>query len=107
CYSPKQGCESAELVAPVHDYGHDHGCSVTGGYVYRGKAIPALVGRYLFSDYCRGTVWTLDRGSGGALTVAPLLQAQSVSSFGEDEAGELYLCDHSGGVVYRIAPPSG
>jgi glucose/arabinose dehydrogenase len=107
CYEPKRGCVSAGLELPIHEYGHDRGCSVTGGYVYRGNAIPALAGRYLFSDYCSGTVWSLERGAGGEVTVAPLLQARSVSSFGEDEAGELYVCDHEGGVISRIAAPAG
>jgi glucose/arabinose dehydrogenase len=107
CYSPKQGCAAAGLELPIHEYSHDHGCSVTGGYVYRGRAIPALVGAYLFADYCRGTVWTLDRTEDGAARVAPLLRAKAVSSFGEDEAGEVYLCDHAGGVVHRFAPAGG
>jgi glucose/arabinose dehydrogenase len=107
CYSPKQGCDAAGLELPIHEYSHDDGCSVTGGYVYRGREIPALVGAYLFADYCRGTVWTLDRAEDGATQVAPLLRAKAVSSFGEDEAGELYLCDHAGGVVHRFAPPGG
>jgi glucose/arabinose dehydrogenase len=108
CYSPRSGCESSGLEQPIHEYDRSHGCSVTGGYVYRGKEVPALAGAYLFADYCQGTVWTLEREAGGAVVVAPLLQARSVSSFGEDQAGELYLCDHAGGVVQRfVAPDAG
>jgi glucose/arabinose dehydrogenase len=107
CFSPGSGCPTAGLELPIHEYGHDHGCSVTGGYVYRGRDIPELAGAYLFADYCGGTVWTLERGVDGRPTVAPLLRARSVSSFGEDEAGELYLCDHAGGVVYRFVAPAG
>jgi glucose/arabinose dehydrogenase len=105
CFSPRNGCDPAGLHLPIHEYGHDQGCSVTGGYVYRGRAIPGLVGAYLFSDYCSGTIWALTRDAAGRATVAPLLESHlAVSSFGEDEAGELYVCDHRGGVVYRIQP---
>ena len=103
CYDPKKGCKADGLELPVYEYGHDTGCSVTGGYVYRGKAIPALAGRYLFSDYCTGVVWSLLRDANGKATVSTLLQSKvAVSSFGEDEAGELYLCDHGGGKVLRL-----
>ena len=103
CFDPRQGCDARGLELPVYEYGHDAGCSVTGGYVYRGKAIPALAGTYLFSDYCTGTVWSLVRDPGGKASVSTLLQSKvQVSSFGEDEAGEVYLCDHGGGRVLRI-----
>ena len=103
CYDPRQGCKAEGLELPVHEYGHDAGCSVTGGYVYRGKAIPELVGKYLFSDYCTGVVWSLLRDETGKARVSTLLQSKvQVSSFGEDEAGELYLCDHRGGRVLRL-----
>jgi glucose/arabinose dehydrogenase len=105
CYDPRQGCDAKGLELPLYEYGHDVGCSVTGGYVYRGKAIPALVGRYLFSDYCTGVVWSLLRDERGKPTVNTVLRSDaSVSSFGEDEAGELYLCDLSGGRVLRFVP---
>ena len=103
CFSPRTGCDPEGLQLPVHEYGHDLGCSVTGGYVYRGQAIPELAGRYLFSDYCRGTIWSLERGADGRAAVETLLESRvQVSSFGEDEAGELYLCDHGNGAVFRI-----
>ncbi|MFN7943322.1 MAG: PQQ-dependent sugar dehydrogenase [Thermoanaerobaculia bacterium] len=105
CFSPRNGCDPAGLHLPIHEYGHDQGCSVTGGYAYRGRAIPRLVGAYLFSDYCSGRIWALTRDAAGRATVALLLESHlAVSSFGEDEAGELYVCDHRGGVVYRIQP---
>lgn len=105
CYSPREGCDPTGLEPPIHEYGHDAGCSVTGGYVYRGRAIPALAGVYLFADYCSGKVWSLVRRPEGRAEVAELLASGlAISSFGEDEAGELYLCDHRGGTVYRIVP---
>lgn len=105
CYDPRQGCDAKGLELPLYEYGHDAGCSVTGGYVYRGKAMPALAGRYLFSDYCTGVVWSLLRDATGKATVNTVLASKvSVSSFGEDAAGELYLCDYGGGKILRIVP---
>jgi glucose/arabinose dehydrogenase len=99
CYSPRQGCDATGLHLPIHEYGHDRGCSVTGGYVYRGRAIPELVGRYLFADYCNGRIWALRR-DGNAADVSVLLESRRrVSSFGEDAAGELYVCDHEGSIL--------
>lgn len=108
CYDPRPGCDAQGLELPIHEYGHDAGCSVTGGYVYRGRAIPALAGTYLFADYCNGTVWSLVRDASGKPTVRALLQSGAqVSSFGEDEAGELYLCDHGGGRILRVVATTG
>jgi glucose/arabinose dehydrogenase len=108
CFDPPRGCDPAGLELPVHEYGHELGCSVTGGYVYRGRNLPALAGAYLFSDFCRGTVWTLMRQPEGPARVATLVESGAmVSSFGEDEAGELYLCDHRGGKVLRLESGGG
>lgn len=104
CFDPRRGCDPGGLTLPIHEYGHDQGCSVTGGYVYRGLAIPALSGHYLFSDYCRGTVWALRRDESGAARVEVLLESRRpVSSFGEGPDGEIYLCDHQGAVL-KIDP---
>jgi glucose/arabinose dehydrogenase len=90
------------LVAPVFEYTHDAGCSVTGGYVYRGSARPTLRGQYVFGDYCSGTVWSL-RAVGGKVRGVrrEAFRIPSVTSFGEDAAGELYATSHDG-VVYRL-----
>jgi glucose/arabinose dehydrogenase len=87
---------------PVAEYSHAAGqCSVTGGYVYRGTKIPALSGFYVFGDYCAGRLWTLVR-FGGAWRLSVLRETSlSIASFGEDEAGELYIVDR-GGSVYRF-----
>jgi glucose/arabinose dehydrogenase len=87
------------LVKPIFEYTHAEGCSVTGGYVYRGRAVPSLSGRYVFGDYCSGTIWSLPSG-GGAARVEPF-KVPNVSSFGESLAGELYVVSQ-GGTVYRI-----
>jgi len=108
CYSPRRDCNREGLTPPLHAYGHDWGCSVTGGYVYRGNAIPALVGTYLFSDYCSGTLWGLRRTGAGAAEVSVLLRTGlAMSSFGEDADGEIYLCDHRRGRVLRLEASAG
>ncbi|HEX7002901.1 MAG TPA: PQQ-dependent sugar dehydrogenase [Trueperaceae bacterium] len=104
CFEPEQGCETEGLVLPVLEYDHDLGCSVTGGYRYRGTAIPGLQGAYLFGDYCSGQIWGA-YGANDEWSSIPLLQSGlRISAFGEDDEGELYVADHGGGTVYRIVP---
>ena len=91
------------LVFPIAVYSHSQGCSITGGYVYRGKAVASARGRYFYGDYCSGTVWSL-RTSRGKLTSGPRREPFSVgnlSSFGEDAAGELYATSLDG-TVYKL-----
>ena len=102
CYEPPSGCDRSEFELPVAQYSHDLGCSVTGGHVYRGRAQRALRGVYLFSDYCSGTIWGLDAARPGAGVVRLLESGRAVSSFGVDEAGELYLTDLGSGTLLRI-----
>jgi hypothetical protein len=97
-------CDPTGLVQPVFVYPtHGEGsCAITGGYVYRGS-LPAFQGVYLLGDYCSGRVWGLVKGADGAWQSAPLFETGSrITSFGEDETGELYLVDHAG-TVYRLA----
>ncbi|MBC6936067.1 MAG: glucose dehydrogenase [Chloroflexi bacterium] len=94
----------AGLTAPFFEYPHSEGCSVTGGYVYRGERLPDLQGTYLFGDYCSGMVYASRRdGAGIWRTVRWLDTNESISSFGEDEAGELYLVGHAGS-IFRFEP---
>jgi glucose/arabinose dehydrogenase len=98
-----QNCDQEGLVLPVTDYRHEGNCSVTGGYVYRGQAHPSWNGVYFYGDYCSGRIWALaPDGAGGSSTVELSQNPIALSSFGEDEAGELYVTDLSGGVVYRM-----
>lgn len=91
-------------VFPVAEYAHGGSeCSVTAGHVYRGKTATPLVGVFLFADYCSGTIWTLKRNA-TVWEQAELMDTDhNISSFGEDEAGEVYVVDH-GGAIYRFAP---
>jgi len=106
CFSPSSGCNQAGLTLPVLDYDHSQGCSVTGGYVYRGTAVPALQGRYLYADWCQGWVRSFRMQGGQAVdrmdwpTLAP---GGSITSFGQDAQGEVYVLVGQGS-VYRIVP---
>lgn len=95
----------AKLVPPVAEYAQEAGgCAVTGGHVYRGPSLPELHGIYFYGDYCTGIMWTLARDSAGAWQSQQFAVTDyAISSFGEDEAGELYLADRNGGAVYRLA----
>ena len=101
---PAQGCEQPALTEPVTDYGHDLGCTVIGGGVYRGADQPALAGGYVFGDYCSGRIWAIDPGRDDyrAPTVVGDSSSSSLSAFGEDEAGELYAADIRGGAILRV-----
>ena len=98
-------CDMDGLTLPVHEYSHEDGCSVTGGYVYRGPSIPGVVGHYFYSDFCAGWIRSF-RYDGQQATDHmewDLPDVGNVTSFGEDAAGEIYVLT-SGGAVYRIDP---
>ena len=102
CVNPSAWCDPSRFVSPVVTYSHKLGCAVVGGVVYRGKAIPALVGHYLFSDYCAGRLWALPPDGGEVVDLAVI--HRPVSSFGADANGEVYILTF-GGAVLRIDPP--
>jgi glucose/arabinose dehydrogenase len=92
------------LVPPILQYSHDEGCSVTGGFVYRGEAIPSAYGHYFYGDYCSGLVWSFAVRDGKATDEKRHpFQVASLSSFGEDLDGELYLLSLDG-EIFRLAP---
>lgn len=96
-------CDSRGLTLPVAEYAHGNGdCSVTGGFVYRGTAFPSLRGIYLYADVCSGRIWGLRRSGAGWENQLLLDTTLAIASFGEDEAGELYVADLSGGAVHRV-----
>jgi len=105
---------STDYIFPIHEYNHDNGnCSVTGGYVYRGCAVPDLDGTYFFADFCSGSIWSF-RYDGSTMTdftdrTAELYPPGSatigtIASFGEDINGELYIVDLAGGEIFKIIP---
>lgn len=114
CYPPNSRCDPRAFTLPVAEYGHNLGCSVTGGYVYRGQAIPGLQGYYLFGDYCTGRIWAMSTAPAASYRDEPgptplwpyeelVRTPYRITAFGEDPAGELYVADH-GGRVYRLVP---
>jgi len=106
CFDPPRGCDTSGLTMPVVAYTHASGWgrSITGGYVYRGVDVPALAGAYVFGDFVSGRIFVAE-GSGDEWTARPLLESGfRIAAFGEDQAGELYVADYSGGVLYRFAP---
>lgn len=108
CYDPPKNCPRRGLRLPIYEYGHDEGQSITGGYVYWGKAIPELKDLYIFGDFVQGKIWAipLPKDSQEPVTQVytlgkwPLL----ISTFGQDSEGELYVGDFNQGMIYKIVP---
>jgi hypothetical protein len=101
CY-PGGTCDQTGLTLPVHEYGHSLGCSITGGFVYRGPGPSRFSGMYVYGDFCSGRIWGLQRTGGGWSNILLADTGYTISSFGEDEAGNLYAADHGGGAIYRL-----
>jgi glucose/arabinose dehydrogenase len=98
CFDPPSGCNQSGLELPIISYDHDAGCSITGGFVYRGTAIAGLQGTYLYGDYCSGMIWGYRDG-----VVTELLQtSHRIVSFGEDEDGEIYVLAQNGGNIDKL-----
>jgi glucose/arabinose dehydrogenase len=95
-------CSSLTLVAPVAEYDHTLGCSISGGFVFRGPGNAAMQGIYFYSDYCSGRIWGLQRDGGTWVTAMLLDSPYSVSTFGEDQAGHLYMASYGTGVIYQV-----
>jgi glucose/arabinose dehydrogenase len=103
CFRPESNCDETGLTMPLAEYSHQHGCTVIGGYVYRGTAQPILAGAYLFTDYCSGTIWALDAAGDGLRDAVEVGQTgATLSSFGEDEDGELYATALSPGALLHV-----
>lgn len=102
CFKTRN-CDRQGLIAPISEYPLENGnCSVIGGFVYRGKSFPSMEGIYLFADYCSGRIWGLKQNAKGWEQRLLLDTSWTISTFGEDEQGELYVADHGNGIVYRI-----
>lgn len=103
CFSPPTGCDMTGLVLPLTEYDHTLGTAVTGGYVYRGSLYPDLFGLYFFSDSGSGRIWSLSETSPGVWTRTERRDSPfNITSFGEDEAGEVYFTAYNTGEVYHL-----
>jgi len=100
CYKPRTNCGPERFIAPLHTYPHTEGASITGGFVYRGNAIPVIEGRYIYGDFVSGKIWALSLD--GKRNELLLDTEHNISSFGEDAAGELYLLSYRAGKVYQM-----
>lgn len=106
CFSSAE-CDITGINLPILTYTHaEGGCSVTGGEVYYGENLTDLYGTYIFADFCSGLVWQGVRGDDGTWTMsAPVQSGLAISSFGVDEAGEVYVLDLNSGIIYRMEAP--
>ena len=105
CYNPTTNCNNGMLTLPILEYDHSLGCSITGGYRYRGTANLGLWGVYFYADWCSGRIWGATEDNAGTWTAVQLLDtAFQITAFGEDENGEIYVTDYASGAgaVYRI-----
>jgi len=104
CFQTSE-CDSNGLEFPIFEYDHQEGCSITGGYMYRGHDFLTFYGNYFLADFCSGNIWRLFPETSGSWSAARVLDSDFViSSFGEDVDGELYLLDHVLGSVYQLQP---
>ncbi|TDE16677.1 PQQ-dependent sugar dehydrogenase [Dyadobacter psychrotolerans] len=105
CYNPSSNCNTTGLTEPIHDYAQTNGDkSITGGYVYRGNAIKALVGKYIYGDYVSGRIWILELENSKKKTNSLLLENNgSISTFGRDESGEVYFANYRTGKLMKFA----
>ena len=102
CFSPMDNCEQTGLQLPMAEYRTAEGCAVTGGYVYRGAALPSLAGAYVFGDFCTGKIWGLRYDSRSVNEVLLLVDSGlMITSFGVDQAGTLYILSRNAG-IYRL-----
>jgi glucose/arabinose dehydrogenase len=103
CFNPASNCDQTGLTLPIFDYPHSDGESVTGGFVYRGSAIPALVGTYVFADFISGNIWLLNESGSTWTRTLAIASGRGVSSFGRDDSGEIYVVDYSGSILRLVA----
>jgi glucose/arabinose dehydrogenase len=105
CFNPSSGCDMTGLTLPVAEYSHSLGCSVTGGYVYRGGTYPRMHGVYFYGDYCSGRIWALKNEGGNWYSTILLDTTMNIVSFGEDEAGNVWVVDLNG-TIWRLTDPN-
>lgn len=104
CFNPASGCNETGLILPIAEYDHSEGNAIIGGYVYHGTSVPALQHAYIFGDLGTGKIWILTQGSAETFNRTLLLTTgRTLSSFGQDQAGEVYVVDYNG-IVFQIGP---
>ena len=107
CSEAAPECDPSQFEPPIHSYSHRDGCTVVGGYVYRWHPASQLYGHYIFGDYCRGRIWSLQRTGDGEWMWELLIETHhNYSSFGEGADGRLYVTDVTGGGLYEIVDPN-
>ena len=109
CFNPSTACNDGTLTLPILEYDHSLGCSITGGYRYRGRRFPQYASRFFYGDFCSGRIWAAMQ-SGQTWSSTQLMDtALSITSFGEDESGEIYVVHYgsgSDGTVQRLVETS-
>ena len=104
CFEPSRNCDQSGLELPVTEYGRRRGCSVSGGYVYRGSRIESLRGAYVYGDFCSGKIWAIRHDGTRVTEQLELVDSRlQISSFGEDQSGELLILSFDE-KIYRLAP---
>jgi glucose/arabinose dehydrogenase len=103
CYPPGTGSCPGAFIDPIVEYSHAEGISITGGFVYRGTALPQLVGRYVYGDFGSGNIWSVP--AAGPFTATLIARGANISSFGEGTDGELYVANIVAGEISKIVPP--
>jgi uncharacterized repeat protein (TIGR03806 family) len=106
CYNPPSNCPTAGLIDPVVEYDHGQGVSITGGFVYRGAAIPSLVGKFIYGDYGSGRIWAVTFNTTTMRYEGTLLEDTNISigSFGQTADGEVYVLNLANGQIFRLVP---
>ena len=108
CYEPASGCDQTGLTLPAAEYDHSLGCAVIGGVVARGQAEPSFLGWYFFADECSGNVWVIDPSKDAPQDPILILESgRSISAFGQDTDGNIYLTDLRGGTLLEAVPQGG
>ena len=103
CFDPATGCNQNGKELPIAEYSHSFGCSVTGGYIYRGTFYPDMQGQYFYADFCSGIMFSLYDDPVSGWTVTQIADTpHTISTFGQDEQGELYFTDYGAGTIYQI-----
>jgi uncharacterized repeat protein (TIGR03806 family) len=103
CFSPIEPCGTEGFIDPVVEYSRDEGISITGGYVYRGKLLPQLAGKFIYGDFGSGHIWAVDKAADGSFVPLSLTESNlKISSFGQDANGEVFVVDYATGTVQQL-----